>query len=129
MNELTILQTQLTQVLNGTLRPSCIVGTGYKSSRGVASAWLRKEIHNKQNPNCRVDDVYVQVNGKPFATEAKAMQSKAYQQLVKGEFCCTPLYTNDGRLFSRAYSVGKRVQMTSSFLCETSVLWTFIYES
>lgn len=86
MKELAILQTQLTQVLNGTLRPSCIIGTGYKSPKGVASAWLRKEIHNRQNHNRRVDDVYVQVNGKPFATEAKAMQSKAYQQLVKGEF-------------------------------------------
>ncbi|MAI66117.1 MAG: hypothetical protein CL600_14840 [Alteromonas sp.] len=79
-------QTQLTQLLTGELKPRQIIGTGYKYPKSVASAWLRKEIHNEQNPSQSVSDLFVQTNGAPFTSEKKAKCSKMYQQLVKGSF-------------------------------------------
>ena len=49
MNAVSKYQTHLIQLLTGTLAPRQIVGTGYKYPKSVASAWLRKEIHNKQS--------------------------------------------------------------------------------
>lgn len=86
MNTLLERQQQLSQLMNGTITGTSIVGRGYKSPKGVASEWLRKEIHNLQNPNTKVDDLYLQKNGKPYPTELKAKQSAAYLQLVEGTF-------------------------------------------
>lgn len=86
MDKLLERQTQLTQLMNGTITGTSIVGRGYKSPKGVASQWLRKEIHNIEYPNAKISDLYVQKNGKPYPTELKAKQSAAYRQLVEGTF-------------------------------------------
>ena len=43
-------------------------------------------MHNLENPNAKIDELIVQTNGKPFASETKAMQSTTYQQLINGQF-------------------------------------------
>lgn len=89
MNEVSKYQTHLIQLLTGTLAPRQIVGTGYKYPKSVASAWLRKEIHNKQNPFNKVTQLFVQTNGAPFVSQKKAKSSKIYQQLVEDSFKLT----------------------------------------
>jgi hypothetical protein len=68
------------------ITPASIVGRGgYKYPKSVASSWLLKQIHNAENPNCKISDCFVMTNGKPFPTEAKAMQSAQYQSLLSGK--------------------------------------------
>jgi hypothetical protein len=86
INTISQRQTQLTQLLTGTLNPRQVIGTGYKYPKSVASGWLRKEIHTEQNPSQSVSDLFVQTNGAPFTSEKKAKSSNVYQQLVKGSF-------------------------------------------
>jgi hypothetical protein len=76
-------------LIAGTIKPSRIVGAGYVNPKSVASAWLRKEIHNIENPNSMVDYVGVMSNGKAYQSEVKAMKSKAYQALLGGVFKTT----------------------------------------
>ena len=71
-------------LMAGIIKPSKIVGRGYKSPKSVASAWLLKEIHNAENPKSKVSELLVMTNGKPFGSEAKAMASKAYKALIDG---------------------------------------------
>lgn len=86
MQQLLQRKNELLQLLKGELKPSDVVGKGYKYPKSVASAWLRTEIHNLSNPNNKVSDIYVQTNGKPYASEERAKQSEAYLQLEKGTF-------------------------------------------
>lgn len=76
----------LKDLLCGKVKPSAIVGKGYKNPKSVASAWLRKEMHNAVNNQSSVQYIGVASNGNAFKTEAKAMQSKAYKSLVDGKF-------------------------------------------
>jgi hypothetical protein len=71
-------------LLSGIIKPSKIVGRGYKSPKSVASAWLLKQIHNAENPQSKVSGLMVMTNGKPFSSEAKAMASKGYKALIDG---------------------------------------------
>lgn len=73
-------------LLIGTVKPRHIVGTGYKSPKSVASAWLRKEIYNIENPNDSVDFIGVTTSGKAYQTEQQAINSKVYQSLINQEF-------------------------------------------
>lgn len=73
-------------LLDGIIKPRRIVGTGYTYPKSVASAWLRKEIHNLESPTCKVDHVCVTSSGKAYRTETMAMKSEVYQNLVKGTF-------------------------------------------
>ncbi|MFT5715963.1 MAG: hypothetical protein ACI9T7_000136 [Oleiphilaceae bacterium] len=67
------------------ITPASIVGRGgYKYPKSVASSWLLKQIHNNENPNCKVSECFVMTSGKPFPSEVKAMQSTQYQSLLSG---------------------------------------------
>jgi hypothetical protein len=71
----------------GKITPSSIVGRGgYKYPKSVASSWLLKQIHNFENPNCKLSECFVMTSGKPFPSEAKAMQSTHFQSLLSGTF-------------------------------------------
>ena len=77
----------LSNLLAGKIKPAKIIGRGgYKYPKSAASAWLLKQIHNKENPNSKISDCFVMTNGKPFPTESKAMQSDSYQSLLAGKF-------------------------------------------
>tara|TARA_Y100001970_G_scaffold294258_1_gene449301 strand:- start:1397 stop:1777 length:381 start_codon:yes stop_codon:yes gene_type:complete len=86
MSTVTDYQRDLCQLFNGSITPREVVGTGYRYPKQVASQWLRKQMHNIENPNAKIDELIVQTNGKPFASETKAMQSTTYQQLINGQF-------------------------------------------
>lgn len=76
----------ISNVINGTVKPSQIVGTGYKYPKRVASGWLRKQIHNIENPNSLISEIFVTTSGKAFLSEVKAMASTTYQQLANNCF-------------------------------------------
>lgn len=78
--------TMLTQLMAGAIKPSSVVGRGYKYPKSVASSWIRTQIHNQENPNSKISDCYVTTSGKPFPTESKAMASEGYKLLVAGKF-------------------------------------------
>jgi hypothetical protein len=78
--------TSLKQLLSGEIRPKSIVGSGYVYPKAVASEWLRKEVHNLENPNTKVAEVYVSTSGKAFKSEALAMKSKAYQAILNNTY-------------------------------------------
>ena len=78
--------TMLSNLMAGQITPTSVVGRGYKYPKSVASSWIRTQLHNQDNPNCKINDCYVMTNGKPFSSEAKAMSSKAYEQLLSGSF-------------------------------------------
>ena len=82
-------QNSLTHLLAGLIKPGSIVGSGYKNPRQVASEWLRKEIHNdscNNDASCRVDQIHGTSSGKAFTSEARAMKSNTYKQLVNGVY-------------------------------------------
>jgi len=76
----------LKKLLDGSLKPSKVIGTGYKNAKATASAWLRKELHNMQNPNVKVDEVFVAPNGKGFESESHAMRTTRYRALINGNY-------------------------------------------
>ncbi|WP_447018474.1 hypothetical protein [Shewanella algae] len=76
----------LNQLLNRQISPATVVGRGYKNPRLTASAWIRQQWHNLENPNNRVDFVGVTSTGKAYVSEAKAIRSKDHQALVEGTF-------------------------------------------
>jgi len=76
----------LSGLLSGTVKPSRVVGRGYKNPKSVASAWLRKEIHNLENLTAKVDKVVVTSSGKAFSSDTRAMMSKCYRSLVDGSY-------------------------------------------
>ncbi|WP_282109337.1 hypothetical protein [Shewanella algicola] len=76
----------LKALLDAKITPSAIVGKGYVYPKSVASAWLRKEIHNMENPTVKVDHVSVTTSGKAFGSESKAMKSSVYKSLQAGQF-------------------------------------------
>lgn len=80
------LKADISNLLARNIKPSSIVGTGYKNGRQVASQWLRKELHNKSNPSATVDQIIVMSSGQAFSSEAKAIQSKSHKLLVNGDF-------------------------------------------
>ena len=80
------LQSDLNGLMNGSVKPSSIVGRGYKNPKQVAAQWLMSEIHNASNPNCKVSQVHVASSGKGFTSESRAMNSKTYKSLLKGEY-------------------------------------------
>ncbi|MBW0298864.1 hypothetical protein B4P00_22120 [Shewanella xiamenensis] len=73
-------------LLEGTVKPRTIIGTGYNNPKSAASAWLRMQLHNIENPNSKIHYVCVTSSGKAYESESKAMKSKAYQTLVGGTF-------------------------------------------
>ncbi|GIU41025.1 hypothetical protein TUM3794_20450 [Shewanella colwelliana] len=76
----------LKQLLNREISPATVVGKGYKNPRRTASAWLRQQLHNLENPNSRIAFIGVASTGKAYASEAKAMKSADYQALAAGNF-------------------------------------------
>mgnify|MGYP003625406857 CR=1 FL=1 len=80
------LTLDLAALLNKQITPLSIIGTGYKNPRSVASAWLRKEMHNLKNPNFKVSQVHVKADGHAFESELKAKRSKPYKELVAGTY-------------------------------------------
>jgi hypothetical protein len=80
------LEADLSGLLAGTVRPSTIIGAGSSHPKSVASAWLRKEIHNIENPSSTVQYIGVSVSGIAHTSKVRAMKSKAYQALLDGTF-------------------------------------------
>jgi hypothetical protein len=83
---LTELQSDLNGLMNGNVKPSTIVGRGYKNPKQVAAQWLRTEMHNESNPSCKVSQVHVASSGKGFSSELTAMKSKTYKSLLSSEY-------------------------------------------
>jgi hypothetical protein len=86
LTRITELQSNLNDLMNGHLKPSTIIGRGYKNPKQVAAQWLRSEMHNESNPSCKVSQVHVSSSGKGFLSESKAMKSKTYKSLLNGEY-------------------------------------------
>jgi hypothetical protein len=86
LTRLAELQSDLNGLMNGSVKPSSIIGKGYKNPKQVAAQWLRSEMHNESNPNCKVSQVHVTSSGKGFVSESKAMRSKTYKSLLSGEY-------------------------------------------
>ena len=82
----TKLQSDLNGLMNGMVKPSTIVGRGYKNPKQVAAQWLRSEMHNEENPRCKVSQVHVASSGKGFSSESAAMKSKPYKNLLSGDY-------------------------------------------
>ncbi|GGZ77682.1 hypothetical protein [Paraglaciecola chathamensis] len=80
------LTLDLAALLNKQITPRSIIGTGYKNPRSVASAWLRKEMHNLTNPNCKISQVHVKADGHAFESELKAKRCKPYKALATGTY-------------------------------------------
>jgi hypothetical protein len=78
------LRTHLTELHNRTIAPASIVGRGYKNPRAAAANWLYRELYNLVNPYDKVDECSVKSDGKPFSTEAKAMNSQLYKAAKAG---------------------------------------------
>lgn len=76
----------LTLLLKGILKPREIVGGGYRNAKKVASGWLRKQIHNSENPKQKISHIEVSSSGKAFSSVENAQRSKVYQALVAGTF-------------------------------------------
>ena len=57
MSTVTDYQRDLCQLFNGSITPREVVGTGYRYPKQVASQWLRKQMHNIENPNAKIDAV------------------------------------------------------------------------
>lgn len=86
---------KLEKLLGGEVKPSSVIGSGYKNPKKSASEYLRKLITNAPGGNCKsVGGIIVSGNGRAFKTEAAACSSKAYTQLSKG------LATFDGLVVS-----------------------------
>ena len=86
MNQETEYQGMLSQLLAGAIRPSSVIGKGYKNPKSVASGWLRTQLHNLQNPNATVSQIHVSSTGKAFTSERKAMHSPVFKLLVNGKY-------------------------------------------
>ncbi len=86
LTRLTELQSDLNGLMNGSVKPSKIVGRGYKNPKQVAAQWLRSEMHNESNPSCKVSQVHVSSSGKGFSSESTAIKSKTYKSLLSGEY-------------------------------------------
>lgn len=74
----------LTGLLMGQIRPSKIVGTGYKNPKQVASGWLRTQMHNETNPNQKVCEIKVSASGAGFISELKAKKCQTFKALENG---------------------------------------------
>lgn len=78
---------KLTQLLLGEVKPSSIIGTGYKNPKKSASEYLRKQIANSESGAIYVDQIFIASNGCAFSTEEKARSSKIFTELLKGSKC------------------------------------------
>jgi hypothetical protein len=87
-------------LMAGTLAPSTIVGAGFRNPRSVASAWLRKQWHNENNPGWKIDHVSVASDGSSYKSVSTAKNSKTYKSLVDGSFStiCNSVVTKYGVL-------------------------------
>lgn len=74
----------LANLLSGAVKPSKIVGTGYKQAKMQASCYLRKIIHNDENPGFTVSKVFTNTNGTAFRSEESAKRSNIYNELSLG---------------------------------------------
>jgi hypothetical protein len=68
------------------IKPSLVIGRGYKYPQSVAVSYLLKEIHNEENPHAKICGAHVMTSGKPFSTIARARASAVYTQLFKGTY-------------------------------------------
>lgn len=76
----------LTQLLNGSIKPRSIIGTGYKNPKSVASAWLRQQIVKQQKPSLKIGGVFVTASGKAFTSIDKAKKSKIFKVLTENNY-------------------------------------------
>tara|TARA_Y100000780_G_C13694801_1_gene421045 strand:+ start:216 stop:560 length:345 start_codon:yes stop_codon:yes gene_type:complete len=74
----------LANLLAGAVKPSKIVGAGYKQAKMQASCYLRKIIHNDENPSFKVSQVFTNTNGTAFRSEESAKRSNVYNELSLG---------------------------------------------
>lgn len=86
MNSVQEYTSDLQKLIAGTIRASSIIGKGYKAPKGVASAWLRLQIHNLQHPEFKVHQVHVTAEGLPYSSESRAKRSKAFAMLETGKY-------------------------------------------
>tara|TARA_Y100001936_G_C15598060_1_gene420318 strand:- start:84 stop:443 length:360 start_codon:yes stop_codon:yes gene_type:complete len=87
MSDLNLIRYQgmLFDLMDNNLRPSSVVGTGYKNAKSVAASWLHARIHNLTNPLDKVSEMFVSSNGKPYSSIAAAERSPQFKRLERGE--------------------------------------------
>jgi len=79
-------EVMLSDLFSGKIKPSKVVGTGYKNPRQVAAEWINKQILNAQNPNNKKCDVHLMSSGKPFKDVTIAKRSKIFNTIALGEY-------------------------------------------
>ena len=77
-------QKLLDGVLDGSIKPSKIIGSSYKQGKSVASGWLRRQILALNG--VKVCALHVATNGKGFKNEELAKKSEAYKLLAEGKY-------------------------------------------
>lgn len=78
------VRTQLLEFRAGLIKPSALIGNGYRNPRKAAYEYLLKKLHNEENPSARVDGIIVSSTGQAFCTEVRAVRSQAYGSIMDG---------------------------------------------
>lgn len=83
---------KLDALLKGDIKPSSIIGSGFKNPKKSASEWLRTQISNATaTERSKISATIVTSNGSAFKSEAKAVSSKTYTELFNGK---SPYFRN-----------------------------------
>lgn len=109
---------ELDGLLAGNVKPSKVVGGGYKNGKAVASGWLRMNLLQQLNPSkFKLAHIMTSSSGKAFKTEAKAKSSKSYKHLNQAMLDKDENVTINGRVISNI----ELVKMFDGFVI---VYWT-----
>ena len=76
-------RTMLQDLWDGNIKPSRVVGGGYRNGKSVAGGWLIGQILFKNEKDGWKKGVTVASSGKPFTTLARAKNSKHYKSAIK----------------------------------------------
>lgn len=83
---------KLDALLDGRVKASSIIGTGYKNPKKTASEWLRTQMANATlTDKLKISATIVTSTGHAFKSEARARASKAYTDIFNGK---SELFTN-----------------------------------
>jgi|AntRauTorckE5430_2_1112549.scaffolds.fasta_scaffold01366_11 hypothetical protein len=72
-------------VLNGSVKPREIIGTGYRYPKSVAIAWLLRQLWANKFGSAPAE-LHVLTNGALFTDYKQANRSKVYNLLCKGGY-------------------------------------------
>lgn len=75
-----------TKLHTGLIKPSSVIGTGFKNPKAIAGGWILLQIHQAQTPNSGVIKIVTAYNGKGFANTKMVYRSKIWKRLVEDRF-------------------------------------------